>query len=724
MSFSVGCCGKSAAMFTVHLTAFFAVIQILFLQSASALNSDDMGGPIVMTDKGPVRGLPYSLPEFGGISGTAYLGIPFAEPPIGRRRFRRPEPVQKPWTHVLNATKLPNTCYQTPDLFFGDEFPGSTMWNPNTDLSEDCLYINVWVPNKTPTYAKSGGSSSWPSRQQQDQQQLGGGQRRKIPSPTDGDANGKDPAAKKLAVMVWIFGGGFYSGTTTLDCYDGRIMAAKYDVVLISIAYRVGALGFLCFDDPSAPCNAGLYDQLLGIEWAQRNAEAFGGDPGNVTLFGESAGSVSVSLHLLSPLSRDKFHRAILQSGSANMPWATISMSEGRMRSEEFAITYLGCTQTTDVRALVDCLRRIEPAKLVEEQWVSRGILQFPFLPVVDGTFLPESPELMLEHRSFKPCPILIGFNRNEGSWFLVYELGDRLTVENTGRSPREPLEIRAGDAKVMPRDQFLLSVNSLFFYFPHYRHELNSSFARDAIAFQYTDWTATTQDDSNTNINALDSAIGDSNFVCPLTRFALAYAAAGYPVYMYNFSERYEASPWPQWMGVLHGDEILFMFGQVLREAPIVTSGGNWRLTYSAAEKRLSRAMLRYWTNFAKTGNPNTRFFSSNDRDQDRDLAVVEWPLHTASRREYMELNSRLLDEQDRSKVIGRAPRAKSCAFWLDYLPKLITSTADITDREKAWKLEFSEWTTRYIVDWKTQYDLYIKQQKDRCASQPQPPR
>jgi acetylcholinesterase len=361
--------------------------------------------------------------------------------------------------------------------------------------------------------------------------------------------------------------------------------------------------GFLCFDDPNAPCNAGLYDQLLGLEWVQRNVAAFGGDPDNVTLFGESAGSVSVSLHLLSPLSRDKFHRAILQSGTANMPWATISMAEGRLRSEELAVTYIGCPRTSDVAALVECLRQVDASKLVEEQWVSRGILQFPFLPVVDGTFLPESPELMLEHRSFKQCPILIGFNRNEGSWFLVYELGDRLTVENTDRSPREPLEVRAGDVKLMPRDQYLITVNLLFFYFPHYRHELNSSFARDAIAFQYTDWSATTQDDSSTNIGALDAAVGDSNFVCPLSRFALAYAAAGNPVYMYYFTERYEASPWPQWMGVLHGDEILFMFGQVLTEKPIVTTRGNWRLTYSAGEKRLSRAMMRYWTNFGKTG-------------------------------------------------------------------------------------------------------------------------
>jgi len=129
-------------------------------------------------------------------------------------------------------------------------------------------------------------------------------------------------------------------------------LAAEYDVLLVSIGYRVGALGFFCLDHPSAPCNAGLFDQLLGLQWIQNNIAAFGGDPGNVTLFGESAGSVSVSLHLLSPLSRDLFHRAILQSGTANMPWATTSMAEGKLRSEELAITYLGCPRTSDMQVL------------------------------------------------------------------------------------------------------------------------------------------------------------------------------------------------------------------------------------------------------------------------------------------------------------------------------------------------------------------------------------
>ena len=280
-----------------------------------AARRDDEDGPVVETEYGKVQGFRYSVQELEGVSGSAYLGIPFAEPPVGSRRFRRPEPLRRPWTGIRNANRLPSSCYQEPDVFFGEEFPGSTMWNPNTELSEDCLMLNVWVPD----------------------------------DPRSRNTRRPKNDAKK-PVMVWIFGGGFYSGTTTLDVYDGRILAAEYDVVVVSVGYRVGALGFFCLDHPSAPGNMGLFDQLMGLQWVQRNIGAFGGDANNVTLFGESAGSASVSLHLLSPLSRDLFHRAILQSGSANMPWATTSMAEGKLRSEELAIAYLLCPRTKDMQ--------------------------------------------------------------------------------------------------------------------------------------------------------------------------------------------------------------------------------------------------------------------------------------------------------------------------------------------------------------------------------------
>jgi carboxylesterase type B len=319
--------------------------------------------------------------------------------------------------------------------------------------------------------------------------------------------------------MVWIYGGGFYSGTTTLNVYDGKIMAALNNVIVVSIGYRVGAFGFLSLGHASAPGNAGMFDQLMALEWVQQNIRHFGGDPDNVTLFGESAGSVSVSLHLLSPLSHSKFQRAILQSGVALMPWATLTAREARRRSLELAFQYLRCPETDDMEAVADCLRRVTPQQLAEEQFVTRGPLQFPFLPVVDGVFLREHPEQLIRKRAFKKCPLLIGSNANEGSWFIIYELSDFLNLTQMS----------------MTREQFQKSVDKLFYYYPQYPETI-SPFVLDAIRFQYTNWED--EDSVRDNVRMLEAAVGDSQFICPLNQWAKAYSEAGEKVYSYFFTQ------------------------------------------------------------------------------------------------------------------------------------------------------------------------------------------
>ncbi|XP_009458843.1 PREDICTED: cholinesterase-like, partial [Nipponia nippon] len=190
---------------------------------------------------------------------TAFLGIPYAEPPLGHLRFRPPRPA-RPWHGVLDASSHHHACYQAVDTMFPG-FGGSEMWNPNREMSEDCLYLNVWVPVPRPSAA--------------------------------------------VPVLVWIYGGGFYSGAASLDVYDGRYLAAAEGVVVVSMNYRVGALGFLALPGhPEAPGNVGLLDQRLALRWVRDNVGAFGGDAGAVTLFGESAGAASVGLHLLSTPSR------------------------------------------------------------------------------------------------------------------------------------------------------------------------------------------------------------------------------------------------------------------------------------------------------------------------------------------------------------------------------------------------------------------------------------
>ena len=508
-----------------HRPCVLALLPLCTIFYATLARRDDL---IVNTEKGRVRGIRYHLPSLNKAV-DAFLGIPFAKPPVGHLRFRHPQPLDS-WVGIFNATKLPNSCYQSPDEVFGD-FRGSTMWNPTTKVSEDCLYLNVWVPKTHPRIRRS-------------------------------------------AVFVWIYGGGFWGGTTTLNVYDGKILAAMNNIIVVSIGYRVGALGFLAMGHATAPGNAGMFDQLMGLEWVQQNIRYFGGDPNNVTLCGESAGGVSVSLHLLSPLSRSKYQRAIMQSGTANMPWGTLTMKEAKRRSLELAFDYLDCERTNDLERVVECLRKTAPQKLIEEQWVSRSVMQFPFLPVIDGAFLIESPEVSLQRRSFKKCPILLGSNLNEGSFFIIYELQDWLGL----------------DTKIMKQEQFLTSVEKLFYYYPQYPLE-NNDFGRDAIRYQYSNWLE--PDNDHLNVEQLDQAVGDCHFVCHVNHFAHTYASAGENAYMYYFTHRYSSNPWPEWMGVLHGDEIVFIFGDPFKPG----------LNYTDAERQLSRQMMQYWTNFAKTG-------------------------------------------------------------------------------------------------------------------------
>ena len=515
-----------AQLLRLLLTA--CVCAAVHLRSGYPSDGDDL---TINTDKGRVRGVRVFLSNLN-VTVSSFLGIPFAEPPVGSLRFKHPQP-KAPWRNVLHAVNLPNSCYQNPDDVFG-EFYGSSMWNSPTPVSEDCLYLNVWVPDT-------------------------------------------HPRLQKAAVLVWIFGGGYYSGTTTLDLYDGKLLAAMNNVIVVSVGYRVGAMGFLTLDHEEAPGNAGLFDQLMALDWVQQNIHRFGGDPHNVTLFGESAGAVSVSMHLLSPLSRNKFQRAILQSGSAAAPWATYRYDEGRRRALRVAQLF-ECEFPDNMELTANCLRNIDAQRIVDEQWVSRGVAQFPFVPVIDGVFLIEPPMTSLNQGRFKPCPILLGSNANEGSFFNIYEMLDHVNLNR----------------QLLDHNLYKHSVDNLFFHYPQWSQEQNDddrTLVLDAIAFQYSDWLHI--NDTYKNFAALDQATGDAMFVCGVNALAWAYAVRGNHVFYYYFTQRYAHNPWPEFMGVLHGDEILFVFGEPFKTHTVFTDD----------EKQLSRKMMSFWSNFARSG-------------------------------------------------------------------------------------------------------------------------
>lgn len=516
------------AAFILLTGAILCLLNVKFVQCHNHHSSDSSDHLLVSTKKGLVRGITVTTPL--GKKVDAFLGIPYAMAPIGKYRFRHPKPID-PWTGVFNASVKPNACYQVTDTFFGEDFRGSVMWNPNTPLSEDCLKINIWVPHPR---SKS----------------------------------------QSLAVLLWVFGGGFYSGSASLDLYDGRILASEENIIVISINYRVASLGFLFLDHEDAPGNAGMFDQLMAMQWVHENIAAFGGNPENITLFGESAGAVSVAFHLLSPLSRNFFSQAIMQSGSAACPWGIIDHKEAIRRSLNLAKA-VGCPDSeSKIDLVLDCLRRVHPLDLVSNETGDLGVAEFLFVPIVDGSFLDEPPSVSLSSRNFKKTNILIGSNQDEGNYFIVFYLSELFKKTEEVYISREDFE------------KTVRELNPTI-------HKIGVS----SIIYEYTEWLD--PDDAIKNRDAVDKMVGDYSFTCPCTEMAHRYSLSGCNVYYYYFNHRSSYSPWPKWMGVLHGDEINFIFGEPLEP----------KYGYSPQEVELSRRMMNYWANFAKTGSVDFYF-------------------------------------------------------------------------------------------------------------------
>jgi acetylcholinesterase len=624
---------------------------------------DNKNELLVNTESGYVRGravyLDHHIPKnaHNGPFGrkkyrvNAWLGIPFAEKPVGDLRFKRPVPI-KNWDGILDASKPPNSCYQLPDTVISD-FAGVEMWNANTNVSEDCLYLNIWTPH---------------------------------------------PMPKNSPVMIWIYGGGFYSGTSTLKVYDPRILVAETQLIFVSIQYRVSLFGFLYMDHENAPGNQGLLDQYLALKWIHNNIQFFGGDNTKITIFGESAGSVSVSLHLLSPLSSNLFRNAILQSGSALADWALLKNSNAIKRYTEI-LHSLGCNQTSQVE-MIECAKKVEPRQAIErsdEFFFSRathGVAQFTFLPVVDNYFLSEEPINLLNRGKFKKCPILIGANKDEGNWFFVYAFPE---YRNMSVAPTVDYEL------------FKDFIMSLFYFYPQFPSTSTSTIV-NAVTYRYTNWNNV--HNTKSNFENLDDAAGDFHFVCPVVDFANIYASNQQDVYFYYYTHRSSQHYWPEWLGVMHGDEIAFVFGEALYPDS----------NYTYEEKVLARKMLKYWSNFVRYENPNGPTTSDKEKqvvisnnnidnllksevtnEEHGDDEVISRPI-TQTQAQFIEpwpkyqIFTNPYQDHQRAYLILNADqvrhdyniRAEYCTFWGSYLPKLILSECKSCKSLKSQKLFF----------------------------------
>jgi para-nitrobenzyl esterase len=469
----------------LSLALLFCLFRLAF--AASSLQITTHAGTVEGKQVGPVR---------------AFLGIPYAAPPVGDLRWKPPVPAAK-WEGVKQATDFGPRCMQ--DRVFSD------MVFRDPGQSEDCLSLNVWTPAKN--------------------------------------------ASAKLPVMVWIYGGGFVGGTTSEQRQDGSILAQQ-GVVVVSMNYRLGIFGFFVHPELAAESghnsagNYGLMDQWAALRWVHDNIAAFGGDPGNVTIFGESAGSFSVSAQMASPLSKGLFHKAIGESGGAfsSTGLRFEPMAARAEKDLQLAAEKLG------VKGLAE-LRAIPAQKLLDAFSYPGG--SFNFAPDIDGYFLPQSLFEIFAAGKQSDVPLLAGWNRDEGDF-----------------NPDDP-KPTLDSMKAAAQKEF---------------GDKAPEFLRAYAA--NTDAEAA---------RAMADFAGDHFIAWATWRWIEGQSSTGKsPIYRYRFDLAPPTDdPKTSFQTAYHSAEIEYVFGQ-LDSKP--------KLAWRPADRKLSQQMQKYWANFARSGDPNGR--------------------------------------------------------------------------------------------------------------------
>jgi para-nitrobenzyl esterase len=470
-----------------------------------------IGGPFAANAAKANGGLALALTRQGLFIGTKddslreFLGIPYAAPPVGENRWRPPQPLDpRPRIHL--AREFANHCPQ-----------GATPFGLASD-TEDCLYLNVYTPND----------------------RFGHHARR---------SRGLKP------VMVWIHGGALFLGES--DDYDPRKLVEDGDVVVVTINYRLGALGFLSHpaltaeSSNSASGNYGLLDQQAALHWVQDNIKGFGGDPHNVTIFGESAGGLSVHSQLASPLAAGLFDRAIVESGAYSLDQPSLPQAEALGSAYAAAV---GCPDQT-----AECLRAVPVEVLLANQGGGG------YVPTVDNYVLTQSVGTALATGNFNQVPVIEGSNHDE--WRLFVALNNELVS-----GPITPAGYPAAIAG-------LLGIPEAFT-------------APFVSTYPLSDYDSPGE--------AL-GALGTDGFFACTARAAAGLLSQHVDTYAYEFNDENAPQlflpPVSFPLGAYHASELQYLFGV----RPAVTPA-----PFTPEQEALSDTMVRYWTRFAHTGNPN----------------------------------------------------------------------------------------------------------------------
>ncbi|XP_044038741.1 neuroligin-2a isoform X2 [Siniperca chuatsi] len=566
---------------------------ILLFSLASSQKMDPSKHPIVTTNYGKLRGIKKDLNNeiLGPVE--QYLGVPYATAPIGDRRFQPPE-APGSWQEIRNATQFAPVCPQNvhgvlPEImlpvWFTDNLDVAAGYIQNQ--SEDCLYLNIYVP-------------------------------------TEDDIRDR----RKKPVMLFIHGGSYMEGTGNM--FDASVLAAYGNVIVVTMNYRLGVLGFLSTGDQSAKGNYGLLDQIQALRWLNENIGHFGGDPERITIFGSGAGASCVNLLILSHHSEGLFHRAIAQSGTAISSW---SVNYQPLKYTKILARKVGCTYT-ETADLVDCLRRKNFRELVDQD-IQPARYHIAFGPVVDGDVVPDDPEILMQQGEFLNYDILIGVNQGEGLKFVDD------SEDNDG------ISAAAFDYTI---SNF---VDNLYGY-PEGKDIL-----RETIKFMYTDWAD--RDNGDMRRKTLLALFTDHQWVAPAVATAKLHAEFQSPVYFYTFYHHCQTETRPEWADAAHGDEIPYVFG-----VPMIGATDLFPCNFSKNDVMLSAVVMTYWTNFAKTGDPNlpvpqdTKFIHTKPNR----FEEVIWTKFNSKDKQYLHigLKPRVRDNY----------RANKVAFWLELVPHL----------------------------------------------------
>ncbi|XP_070160657.1 carboxylesterase 5A [Polyergus mexicanus] len=580
------------------------VIRAQRTHARQGFNRDRETVTVTIPNQGTVLGKEITIGN--SIKVTQYLGIPYAQPPIGELRFARPVTDPLPsWDDVRNATQFAPSCQQAKgplklhEKLYKRLLPSDT---PDPGFSEDCLFLNIFVPDGNRQ------NERWP-------------------------------------VMVWFHSGDFNTGTPAI--WDASIFVIKQKVLVVTVAYRLNILGFFTTTDPEAPGNYGIFDQIAALDWVKRNIKHFNGSPNNIVIYGHSSGAISVGLHILSPLSKGKFNKAIAMSGDA--------VGSVRLPAEESQVVDViadkfGCyRQPTSL--LMECLRRLDANLIVKH---SSDIETWG--PIVDAEtnnktepFLPQHPTDILDSGNFNAVPLIVGYTKNEQALALI-ESTNGQSLEN-GISPEKFETMIVDDfSTVVPisdenstcESNPEMVTNAVLFFYKPYPSTRNATVFRDRYLDLQTEKT----------------------FAAGLTLLAgkVAKQAA---TFVYRFDYRAKTQPVtkdvPEWAGVPHMFELPFVWGLPLQ------MGGT--MQWLPNDRKTSDTMMTMMATFAKTGEPSITGGTG---------PPVKWERFTQDNPGILII--------DKNIEMGEPNEVdyKALAFWNDYYPQVVedaTTCCNITN-------------------------------------------